>query len=485
MQKAGKYHSFQMNLFGERELDSPTVSGTDVYCKRSGKVSRKWISDCERARALTQDLMSEIADLSNLVTALRKVVKNKGSAGVDGMSVSELKEWFSSNYKSLQAQLLTGSYVCDKVRGVEIPKPKGGVRQLGIPTAKDRLVQQAIMQVLSKRYEPIFSEYSYGFRTGRNTHQALRQAGTYVSEGYQHVVDLDLEKFFDRVNHDRLLWLLSTRISDKVVLKLIAKFLKAGILKGGLSSQRISGTPQGSPLSPLLSNIVLDELDKELERRGHRFVRYADDLIILVRSEESARRVKASVSRYIEGRLRLKVNREKSRICRPIDLNFLGHRILYDGSLGLSPASEQRFKSKIKRITSRRRGISLDQMIKELNTVLRGWLNYFRYAKMSSRLRRLMGWIRRRIRCFRLKQCKRVIGIVRFLKGLGVTKRRAWLLALSGKGWYRKSCSPQAHKGMDNSWFAKIGLFDMASYYRLNFEETAQYESTLGGVRGR
>ena len=485
MKKTGKYHSSQMNLFGERDFGRPTVSGTDVFCERSGKVRREWLSDCERARALTQDLLSEIADLSNLVSAMRKVVRNGGSAGVDGMSVSELKVWFSQNYKALQTQLLTGIYVPDKVKGVEIPKPKGGVRQLGIPTVRDRLVQQAISQVLSKHYEPIFSDNSYGFRPGRNAHQALRQAGSYVAAGYRHIVDIDLEKFFDRVNHDRLLWLLSTRISDKRLLKLIAKFLKAGMLKGGLCSQRISGTPQGSPLSPLLSNIILDELDKELERRGHRFVRYADDLIILVRSEEAAKRVLASITKYIEGRLRLKVNREKSRICRPIDLNYLGHRILYDGNLGLSTASEQRFKSKIKRVTSRRRGLSLDQMIKELNPILRGWLNYFRHAKMYGRLVRLMGWIRRRLRCFRLKQCKRAIGIVRFLKSLGVVEWRAWLLALSGKGWYRKSCSPQAHEGMNDQWFAKIGLLDMAVYYRSIFEETAQYESTLGGVRGR
>jgi len=429
--------------------------------------------------------MSEIFDLSNLVSAMRKVVKNGGSAGVDGMNVVELKEWFGKNYKTLQMQLLTGRYAPDAVKGVEIPKPQGGVRQLGIPTVRDRLVQQAISQVLSKHYEPLFSENSYGFRSGRSAHQALRRAGSYVAEGYSYVVDLDMEKFFDRVNHARLMWLLSRRISDKRLLILIGKFLKAGMLKGGLCNQRISGTPQGSPLSPLLSNIVLDELDKELERRGHRFVRYADDLIILVRSEEAAKRVKESITSYIEGRLRLKVNREKSRICRPIDLNFLGHRILYDGHLGLSQGSEHRFKSKVKRVTSRRRGISLEQMIRELNSLLRGWLHYFRHAKMYSRLHRLMGWIRRRLRCFRLKQCKRAIGIVRFLKSLGVVEWRAWLLALSGKGWYRKSCSPPAHEGMNGLWFTKIGLFDMASYYRSKFEETAQYESTLGGVRGR
>ena len=474
-----------MNLFGERELGSLTVNGADVFSPRPGKVSRQWRSDCERERALTQDLMSEIAELSNLVSAMRKVVCNRGSGGVDGMSVGELKAWFSENYRHLQRQLLTGSYVPEKVKSVEIPKPNGGVRQLGIPTVRDRLVQQAILQVLSKRYEEIFSRFSYGFRPGRNAHQALRQAGTYAAEGYRHVVDLDLEKFFDRVNHDRLMWLLGTRISDRVLLGLIAKFLKADMLKGGLRSQRISGTPQGSPLSPLLSNIVLDELDKELERRGHRFVRYADDVIIMVKSKASAERVLESVTHYIEGRLRLRINREKSRICKTYELNYLGHTILYDGNLGLSKASEQRFKFKVRNLTRRNRGISLEQLVREVNRVLQGWLNYFRYARMHGRLVRLMGWIRRRMRCFRLKQCKRAIGIVRFLKSLGVVEWRAWLLGLSGKGWYRKSGSPQAHEGMNNAWFDKIGLIDMAKYYRSNFEETAQYESTLGGVRGQ
>ena len=485
MMKTDKYSNAQMNLFGERDYSSPTVKGTDVFSARNGKVRREWHSDCERERALTHDLMKEITNLSNLVSALRKVVNNDGSSGVDGMSVKELPKWFQSHYGELQTQLQTGQYTPSAIKGVEIPKASGGKRLLGIPTVIDRLIQQAISQVLSKRYERIFSRYSYGFRPRRSAHQALHQAGEYVATGCYHVVDLDLEKFFDRVNHDRLLWLLSTRISDKNLLRLIGSFLKAGILQGGVVSQRISGTPQGSPLSPLLSNIILDELDKELERRDHRFVRYADDLIILVSSETAAQRVLENITKYIENRLRLKVNREKSRICKAYSLNFLGHRILHDGNFGLSQTSEQRFKARIKQITRRNRGISLNQLISELNRTLRGWLNYFKYAKMVSRLSRLAGWLRRRIRCFRLKQCKRAIGIVRFLKREGVPEWRAWLIALSGKGWYRKSGSPQAHEGMDNAWFTKIGLFDMITYYRSNFEETAQYESTLGGVRGQ
>jgi group II intron reverse transcriptase/maturase len=301
--------------------------------------------------------MERIVDPSNLVTALRQVVSNRGSAGIDGMTVTELKEWFSHNWKGLQSSLLTGTYIPNGVKGVRIPKPKGGYRQLGIPTVKDRLVQQAVSQVLSRRYEPIFSNNSYGFRPGRNAQQALQKAGGYVAEGYKYVVDLDLEKFFDKVNHDRLMWLVGTRVGDKRLLRLIGMFLRSGIMQDGLLSQRLQGTPQGSPLSPLLSNIVLDELDKELEARGHRFVRYADDQIILVQSEEAAKRVEMSITDYIEDRLKLKVNREKSRICRPWELNFLGHNIHPKGGLGLSRASLLKFKAKLRMITRRNRGI--------------------------------------------------------------------------------------------------------------------------------
>ena len=349
--------------------------------------------------------------------------------------------------------------------------------QLGrdLPTCKDRLVQQATSQVLSRRYEPIFSTNSYGFRTGHNAHQALLQAAEYVAEGYNHVVDLDLEKFFDKVNHDRLMWLLGTRIGDRRVLSLVGKFLRSGIMQDGLISQRLQGTSQGSPLSPILSNIVLDELDKELEVRGHRFVRYADDQIILVRSEEAAKRVYKSITDFIEYRMLLKVNREKSRICRPHELNFLGHTIYGRGKLGISRESFERFKEKLRRITRRNRGISLDQMIHGLNLVLRGWLNYFRLARMKYKLESLVPWLRRRIRCFRIKQCKRAKGIIRFLCSCGVPKWRALLVASSGKGWYRLACSPPAHEAMNLAWFEKIGLFCLYTNYCLTFKETAVY----------
>lgn len=459
-----KYESFQMSLFDEWER-SQEVKGTDVHSSRSGLVRREWLSGCKEERALTQDLMSEIANLKNLETALRKVVSNKGSAGIDGMNVEELREWFSNHYRELQHQLMTGTYRVTAVKEVSIPKPNGGKRQLGIPTVKDRLIQQAISQVLSKRYDPIFSNHSYGFRPQRNAHQALRKAGEYVADGKDWVVDIDLAKFFDEVNHDRLLWQLSTRIGDSKVLKLIGKFLRAGMLSGGITNQRVKGTPQGSPLSPLLSNIVLDELDKELELRGHSFVRYADDIIIMVGSELSAERVMNSLSKFIENRMRLRINKEKSKIIRPYQLNYLGHSILKDGFLGLSRKSEQRFKAKLKLLTNRNRGISLEQVISELNPVLRGWLNYFKHAKMKSRLRNIESWLRRRLRCYRLKQCKRALGIARFLTKLGVPWNRSWTTAGSSKGWFRLSMTHAAHEGMNLKWFKKTGIYSLTANY--------------------
>lgn len=456
-----------MSLFDTEEcgLDSQEVKGMDVYHTGSGRVREEWLSRCREERALTKDMMKEVTSLSNLTASLKRVISNGGSAGVDGMTVKELRGWFSSNHKELGEQLMTSHYRVSQIRGVKIPKPKGGSRQLGIPTVKDRLVQQSVHQQLERYYDPTFSRFSYGFRKGKGTGNCLEQACSYVKEGKGYIVDIDLAKFFDEVNHDRLMWMLSKRIADKVLLKLINKFLKSGILEGGLSSQRTKGTPQGSPLSPLLSNIVLDELDKELERRGLRFVRYADDMIIFVGSLKSAERVMSSVTKFIEGRMKLKVNRDKSGIRRPYELNFLGHSIFGKGKLGLSKPSMERFKGKLKAKTSRSRGISLEQMIKEVNLLTKGWLMYFKGCQMKGKLEGIMSWLRRRVRCFRLKQCKRAKGIAKFLQKLKVPEWRSWLLASSSKGWYHKSNTPQAHEAMNLNWFASIGLFDMHAYY--------------------
>jgi len=448
------------------QLFSLTEGGAVVHRDKSGKVSPYWLCACEQERNLTAGLMDRIADPSNLQKAYRRVKANAGKGGVDGMEVKDLGKWMKENFQSLRDQLLRGSYRPSPVRGVQIPKPQGGYRQLGIPTVIDRLVQQAVHQILSERYEKTFSENSYGFRPKRSAHQALAQGGHYVSLGHEYVIDLDLEKFFDEVNHHRLMWLLSKRIGDGRVLGLIHRFLQAGLLQEGLTSQRTKGTPQGGPLSPLLSNIILDELDKELERRGHHYVRYADDVKIFVKSEGSAQRVKARISKFIEGKLLLKVNNKKSRICKGHELNFLGHSILKDGQVGLSRTSEGRLKQKVKQITQRKRGVSLGQILMELRRYLPGWLMYFKHALMTRKLERLDRWIRRKLRCYKLKQCKRVIGIVRWLRKQGVEETLCWRTALSGKSWWRLSNSPGANIGMPNQWFNELRYYSLYDNYK-------------------
>lgn len=437
-----------------------------VWYQANGKVSPKWLSACQKERNQTQAIMDRIACPLNLKEALRRVVTNGGSGGIDKMQVKELKDWFVKNLALLQRTLLADEYTPQPVKGVRIPKPKGGYRLLGIPTVKDRLVQQAILQVLQPMYDSKFSHQSFGFRPGRNAHQALRHAARQVQEGKRTIIDIDLEKFFDHVHHHRLLWILGTRVGDRRVIKLIHRFLKSGIMEGGLLQQRIKGTPQGSPLSPLLSNIVLDELDQELTRRGLSFARYADDLQVFVSSRQSAERIMTSVTKFIEGKMQLKVNKDKSAIRRYYESNFLGYTILNRGRVGLSKSSEERFKNKLRAITKRNRGIRLESMIQELTPVLRGWLEYFRHAQMKEKLKGIEGWLRRRLKCFRLKQCKRTIGIVRFLRKLGVEEKLSWRTALSGKGWWRLSNSPAINTGMNNNWFKQLSFYSLTDNYQ-------------------
>jgi group II intron reverse transcriptase/maturase len=420
----------------------------------------------EQGRALTECLMQHVCSSDNIRKAYKQVRQNNGSPGVDGQNVKAFGQWYIHNGEEMRSRLLAGKYEPSPVKSVEIPKPDGkGVRLLGIPTVRDRVVQQAIYQVLNPLFDGEFSQSSYGFREGRNAHHALRKSGEYIKGGRGIVVDIDLEKFFDKVNHDRLMHRLSQKIGDKLLLGLIRMYLQSGILSGGLVSQRTEGTPQGSPLSPLLSNIVLDELDKELEKRGHQFCRYADDCNIYVRTVKSGERVMASIGKFIEGRLKLKINRQKSKVVPSGETKFLGYRIVKDGILTISPVNIDRLKDKVRKITTRNRGVSLKLIISDLNHVLRGWLQYFRFTRWRGVLVELDGWIRRRLRCYKLKQCKKSYTIKLFLGKHGINDTQAWNVAKSGKGWWRRSKTPPVNRAMNLKWFNDLGLFCLALNY--------------------
>jgi RNA-directed DNA polymerase len=421
----------------------------------------------DQQRALTQNLMERVVLPSNLNAAYKRVKANKGSAGIDGMTVDQLSPWLAKHKGQLIEQLVTGSYTPWPIRGVQIGKPTGGVRQLGIPTVIDRFVEQAILQVLEPLLDSTFSASSHGFRPLRSAHTALKQAQGHVAAGYEVVVDIDLEKFFDRVNHDVLMSRLYRWIGDKRLLRIIRRFLEAGLLQQGVKIRRVEGTPQGGPLSPLLANLLLDDLDKELERRGHRFCRYADDCNIYVRSKRAGERVMHSITGFLENELRLRVNQEKSAVAHVQERKFLGYQLLSEGRLGIAPASLERVKARIRQITRRNRGVSIARVIGELNEYLTGWVTYFRHAQCRKRLRQLDQWLRRKLRCYRLKQRKRTKSIADFLMEQGVPEWRAWLLALSGKGWWRMSSTPQAHEAMPIQWFQQMGLINLTNRYLL------------------
>jgi len=463
--------AYQQDLFNEQERNAICQSDhcEDVPQAKAGQ-EKQINKERKQGRALTENLMTIVCSSHNLKQAYKQVKQNKGVAGIDQMSTGKFAEWFISKGELLINDLLQGNYQPQAVKQVEIPKPKGGIRKLGIPTVTDRIIQQAIAQVLNLIYEREFSGSSYGFRPRRNAIMALRQASEYVAEGRSVVVDMDMKSFFDEVNHDRLMYRLSTKIRDKTLLRLIRKYLQSGVLSSGLISQRTKGTPQGSPLSPLLSNIVLDELDKELEKRGHCFVRYADDFSIYVRSQEAGERVKKSISTFITNKLKLMVNEEKSVVCDVDKTVLLGHTILKDGNLIIAKDNVKRFKDSIRKITKRNRGVRFEQIISELNPKLRGWFEYFKHTMSKGLFRDLDAWIRRKLRCFRIKQTKRVIGLVRFLKKQGVVSYQSWIIALSGVGWWRKSATPQIHQAMGNFWFREQNLFNLSlNYEKLNY----------------
>lgn len=453
-------HLFEVEAGGVRlGASGEGGTGSAAYEERQASTALTW------RRALTDDLTERVCERGNLNRAYKRVKANKGAPGIDGRTVGELSGWLKEHKEELVGAILDGSYEPQPVLGKEIEKPGGGKRRLGIPTVVDRLVQQAILQVLEGVVDSTFSGSSYGFRRGRNAHQAVKQAAEYVTEGRGVVVDIDLEKFFDRVNHDMLMARLARHVSDKRLLRIVRRFLEAGLMWDGVCVERHEGTPQGGPLSPLLANLLLDDLDKELERRGHCFCRYADDCNIYVRTREAGERVLASVTRFLEEKLRLRVNQEKSATAPVQERQFLGYRILGDGRLAMAPRSLERAKRRIRQITRRNRGISLERMIGELNSYLTGWVTYFRYAACKSHLERLDEWIRRKLRCVRLKQRKRAKPIADFLQSLGVPEWSAWRLALSGKGWWRKAGTPQANQAMSIAWFREQGLVSLTESY--------------------
>ena len=410
--------------------------------------------------AIAEQLMEEVCERENCKRALARVKTNKGSPGVDGMTVDELPGHLKQHWPAIREQLLSGTYEPQPVKRVEIPKPEGGVRKLGIPTVVDRFIQQAVMQVLQGRWDRTFSEHSYGFRPGRSAHQAVEQAQQYMAEGYRWVVDLDLEKFFDRVNHDKLMAKIAARISDKRLLKLIRAFLRAGVMEGGLVSPVDEGTPQGGPLSPLLSNIVLDELDRELERRGHRFARYADDCNVYVRSRRAGERVMESLKVFITKKLQLKVNSAKSAVARPWVRKLLGFSFTWDREprRRIAPKAVSRFQERVRTLTRRTRGVNIERIAKDLTPYLRGWRGYFGRCETPSVLESLDQWLRRRLRSAIWKQWKR--GTVRFaeLRKRGVGKDLAAQTAGSAHGPWRIANSPALSLALPNAYFDSLGI---------------------------
>ena len=417
----------------------------------------------ENSRWKEMGLMEAVVERENMMAAYKRVVGNKGAAGVDGMSVDELKPYLDEHWVRIKGELLEGRYEPQAVAQVEIPKPNGGMRKLGIPTVIDRLVQQAIHQVLEPVFDRDFSKSSYGFRRGRDAHQAVKQAREYVKEGRRWVVDIDLEKFFDRVNHDILMARVARKVNDKRVLRLIRRYLQAGIMTDGIVTARQEGTPQGSPLSPLLSNIMLDDLDKELERRGHKFCRYADDCNIYVQSRLAGERVMKSITQFLERKLRLRVNATKSVVDRPWKLKFLGYSMTMEKKPRMKPARQsiERFKAKLRALFRQGRGRSVQKLIEELNPILRGWINYFRLAEVKDIFEELDGWIRRRLRNILWRQWKRVYTRVKNLMKRGLEEVRAWQSATNGRGAWWNSGASHMNEAFPRSYFDRMGLISL------------------------
>lgn len=431
---------------------------TDVTTRRRTKA--EW----ERESGL----MDVVCERGNLWLAYDRVIRNKGAAGVDGIGIAEFKGHLKQHWPTIKASLLAGGYIPSPVRRVDIPKPQGGVRTLGIPTLTDRLIQQALHQVLSPIFEAEFSESSYGFRPGRNAHQAVKAARQYVAEGRRVVVDMDLEKFFDRVNHGLLMQKLSTKIEDGRVLRLIRRYLESGMMAEGIVSPRREGAPQGGPLSPLLSNILLTELDRELERRGHAFCRYADDCNIYVRSQTAGERVMASITRFLADTLKLTVNAAKSAVARPWERKFLGYSLTWHKApkLKIAPTSLKRLEDKIREVLKGARGRSLKKVIDELNPILRGWMAYFKLAETRQALEEFDGRIRHKLRCVLWRQWKRPYTRARNLMKAGLTEERAFRSAFNQRGPWWNSGASHMNQAYPKSFFDRLGLVSLLDTMR-------------------
>jgi RNA-directed DNA polymerase len=460
-------HERDADTRAERPARVPTAfrgtgGGTDTA--RQTRTARDGPSGTE---ALT--LIEQVVRRENLVAAHARVVRNGGAPGVDGMTVDALMPYCRQHWARIREQLLSGTYHPQPVRRVEIPKPDGkGMRLLGIPTVLDRLIQHALLQVLSPLFDPTFSDASFGFRPGRSTHHAVQRARSHIAAGHRWVVDVDLEKFFDRVNHDVLMARVARRVKDKRVLRLIRRFLQAGIMDGGVVSPRTEGTPQGGPLSPLLSNILLDEWDRELERRGHRFVRYADDCNVYVRSKAAGERVLCSVERFLVERLRLRVNREKSCVARPWTRKFLGYSVTWDRTarLRVSPAAVQRLKTKLRAVLVRGRGRRLADTVRDLNLVTRGWVAYFRLADVKASFEDLDKWLRRKLRGIQWRQWKRPRTRLRELRRCGLDEARARASAFNGRGPWWNAGASHMHAAVPTAVLRQLGLLSLLDEYQ-------------------
>ena len=452
------------------QIDDATRQATAPDIEKDGRMSSMAVPGAEvgtaadgqtKAEGLRQ--MDAVVERNNLWRAYERVVRNKGAAGVDGLSVADFKAWLQQHWPSVRAALLAGEYMPMAIRKVDIPKPNGGVRSLGIPTVLDRLIQQALLQVLQPEFEPEFSDHSYGFRPGRNAWQAVQQAQGYIKEGRRWVVDLDLEKFFDRVNHDILMSRLARKVKDERVLKLIRRYLEAGMMSGGTVSARMEGTPQGGPLSPLLSNILLTDLDRELERRGHRFCRYADDCNIYVGSEMAGLRAMVAVTDYLERKLKLRVNLEKSAVARPWTRKFLGYSFTphKQARVKIAGTSLQRLKDKVRLIVAGNASRNLVATIEELNPVLRGWTSYFRLTEVKGVLQELDGWIRRKLRCLLWRQWKRPATRSKRLQSRGLDEQRAWKSACNGRGPWWNAGASHMNAAYPKGFFDVLGLVSL------------------------